>query len=182
MSPLLVVDVQPAYANWMSPRLPTNILAHLRSNPRQPVMFISVNEELSGDTESDIQEFWADHGLDEDLASGIRFEFKSYAFLRGWMDNGVADDEIVETCRALRQGGIYDSRDIPAETLTELSAEGAELADPLILPYELEILRCFQPGMTLDICGGGRNECLKEMELWLASLDIRCNRIEHLVY
>lgn len=182
MSPLLVVDVQPAYFSGMSPRLPGQILSHLADNPSQLVVFLSVNEELSGDTEESIQEFWADHGLDEDLASRIRFETKPYAFLRSWMDQGVDEDEIVETCRALRRAGLNDSRELPTDALEGLSCEGTALGDPLILPKELDDIRFFRTGMQLDICGGGRYECLKEMELWLAARDITCERLEHLVY
>lgn len=182
MNPLMVVDVQPGYASAIMPWLPGAILKTMRQTEEgTPILVVSVNEELTGDTPASIEMFWRDQGMDDDLFSRVTFLEKDYAFFRGWMDNGVDDDEIVAAVQALRQHRVGDSRRLDSSVLEEIAPHGASLASPLYLPWELEQQRAYrQPAWRL--CGGGRDECLKEIELWLASMRIGFERLDHLVY
>lgn len=181
MGPLLVVDIQPAYVA-AGTYLIREVLKEMRCVPDgEPILVVSVNEELSGDEPWSIRDFWEQHDMEPELFDRITFLEKPYAFLRGWMDNGVPEDEIVAVLKEMRSRRKTDSRDLPNEVIAELSERGAGLADPLILPDELEDERAYR-GPTWRICGGGYNECLREVELWLQSRDIQFERLEHLTY
>jgi hypothetical protein len=182
MGPLLIIDVQPAYASAFGAGFTKEVLDRMRAVPQdQALIIVSVNEDLSGDTPETIREFWENAGMDEELFERAIFLEKPYAFFRGWMDNGIHDDDIVAVAKELRRLRKYDSRDLGADAIAELSSAGAELADPLWLPYELEEEPRYRQDVW-NICGGGRDECLKEMELWLDSCSIDYTRIEHLTY
>jgi hypothetical protein len=182
MGPLIVVDIQPAYQKAFTHHLAQAVLDEMRSVPEgEPIIVVSVNEELSGDAEWNIREFWEGQDMEPELFDRITFLEKPYAFLRGWMDNGVPEDEIVAVLKEMRRRRKTDSRDLPEEDIEEISSRGAELSDPLILPEELEDERAYR-GPAWRICGGGYNECLREVELWLASRDIEFERLEHLTY
>jgi hypothetical protein len=182
MGPMLVVDIQPAYTGGFGGRLTYEVLAEMRQmSEGQPLIILSVNEELSGDGPQAIQEFWEEQGMEEALFERAIFLEKPYAFFRGWMDNGVPDEDIVAVAKELRKQRKSDSRDLPGKVLAKISPVGAVRCDPLFLPYELEIEPRYRQA-SWRICGGGRDECLKEVELWLDSCNIAYNRIDHLTY
>lgn len=182
MGPLIVVDIQPGFQRAFTRHLVESVLEEMRSVPDDaPILVVSVNEELSGDASWDIRDFWEAQGMEPDLFDRVKFLEKPYAFFRGWMDNGVDEDEIVEVLKEMRRRGKCDSRDLPIEDIAELSSRGANLGDPLILPEELEDERAYR-GHAWRICGGGYHECLREVELWLTSRDIKFERLEHLTY
>ena len=96
MRPLLVIDFQPAYAKCFGSWMTREVLALMRGmSPAEPIVVVSVNEELSGDDATSIQEFWIEQGMDEELMERVTFLEKPYAFFRSWMDQGVEDHEIV---------------------------------------------------------------------------------------
>jgi hypothetical protein len=182
MGPLLVVDIQPAYAAAFGSRLTDDVLEEMRQVPEgQPIVVVSVNEELSGDDADAIREFWFGQGMDEELFERAIFLEKDYAFFRSWMDLGVPEEEIVTVARELRRRGVYDSRELPEDVLSEIAPGGAALCDALFLPYDLESERHYQQP-AWRICGGGRGECLREVELWLDSCSIPYDRLDHLTY
>ncbi|MBC8741709.1 hypothetical protein F6X40_34675 [Paraburkholderia sp. UCT31] len=183
MQGFIVVDVQPAYHKGAS-HITRPLLFLLESvvEHNVPIFRVKVNEELSGDTPEDFDEYWQDAGASRQLLDHSRVMEKPYAFLRGWMDNGVPDDEIVATLKEMRKRGVNDSRQLPKEVLVSLSEHGASLCDPLFLPYELEDQASTLTSRAWTTCGGGRDECLKEFELWLDSNDVTYFRDESLVY
>lgn len=180
--PLLIVDVQPAYQNAFRVGLVEDILEHIRGLPLEvPVFIVSVNEELSGDTHEDILMFWMDNGMDETLFERVRFIEKDYAYFRGWMDNGVPDDEIVATGKILVDLGLNDSRDLDENLLARCAPSAIELCDCMFMPDPLELDDRYKH-VLWHVCGGATNECLKEVELWMDVVGIEHHRIDELTY
>lgn len=182
---LLVVDLQPAYAQAIGNTLVSQVARRLAELPEDvPVCALYVNEELSGDTREDVLEFWLQHDVPTPLLDRIRWIEKPYAFLRGWMDNGVPEGEIVTALAAMRSLECWDSRNLPLDVLQSLSPSGAQLYDPLLRAEELEDLAAIlrmREGCWLT-AGGGRDECLAEVELVLRSHDIAFLREDTLTY
>jgi hypothetical protein len=182
MGPLLVVDFQPAYKKAFTYNLIQEVLDEMRQVPEgEPILVVSVNEELSGDAPWDIREFWERHGMESELFDRITFLEKPYAFLRGWMDNGVPSDEIVAVLKEMRKRSKNDSRDLPEDVIAELAPCAADMSDAIFLPCEVEHERAYRIP-SWRICGGGYHECLRELELWLESRSIDFERLEHLTY
>ncbi len=184
---VLVIDLQPAYAlsstSSISRYLMRDVLAFLQAQPEDVrIVVVYVNEELSGDTQEDVRGFWAEHGASNELLERCDWVEKSYAFARGWMDNGVSHDDIVEVLRRMRSLRLTDSRDFEAGQLEALSAEGSALLDPLFLEPDLEQLLPRLRERSWQTCGGGRDECLREVELVLQSANVSYERLDTLTY
>lgn len=160
-----------------------NLVAEIkvRLKAKGQVYLVYIQEDLSGNSLAELHEFWEMHGLSESALNKCQFVEKRYAELRGWMDNGIDEDEIVSTVQELRACKVWDSRNLPDGRLEELSEDGSQLLSPLFLSYELETSPLAKLA-TIDICGGGRDFCLREVELWLESRGAQYNRVEHLVY
>lgn len=190
ISGLLVVDLQPAYArpsagSSISSHLMRNTLAHIASlDDETPVTVLYVCEELSGDTLLDVHEFWREHGADDELIERLNWVEKPFGFLRGWMDNGIDEDDICAVLQELRKRGSWDSRDLPEDTLEKLSSDGFALSSPLFRDEAVDNLlaNARRAGGHWETCGGGQNECLQEVELVFQSGGVPFERLHHLTY
>lgn len=159
----------------------SQVVEHLEALPESlPVIALFVNEELSGDKESDVVCFWQEQGASDELLQRITWREKSYAFLRGWTDQGVPEDDIVRVMRHLRALGLGDSRDLFARQLETLSPAGAALDSPLFLDHDVEDV-ARHPGIW-HTCGGGRDECLAEMHLVLQAHGVPYQQLDRLTY
>jgi len=182
MTGIIVVDVQPS-CDRACRSLLSELLDYLPSlEAGTSIILLKINEELSGDTLHSFEDYWREAGATDDFLGRVKVIEKSYAFFRGWMDEGVAGDEIAETARVLRRVQKNDSRSLDIATLSDLSEQGAALCDPLFLPDELEMHRQLFVNREWMTCGGGMNECLQEFEIWLDSLDVAYERIGGLCY
>lgn len=177
---LAIIDVQPCYRRGAD-AVRDALVPLLNRGDYANVVFIRANEELSGDTAFDAMDYWVSAGLRTEILDRAAHVEKSYAFFRGWMDYGVADASIVEATQLLRSHNKWDSRALSAKQLDAIDTDLPEF-DPVFRPYELEeVADLFKP-LSWALCGGGRNECLKEFELWMDSLGVAHERLEHLVY
>lgn len=167
---------------------------------------------LSGDTVQDIQQYWNDtvcpeeerYSYDEETDEYIentdcpsinwnRFSIvdKGYGYLRGWMDTGVPDSTIIKVIREMYQQKVSDSRMLfggeesenYAEEMEKLIGSDVEHAlngDAISVGWaSVAQLRKFNGAY---IVGGGRHECLREVELLMNAFNIKYKRIDTLVY
>lgn len=204
--PIICVDVQPEYHNPLNQKIIDFV-----SKQTGPVLFF-VNAEdqgMTGDTVQSIQHYWEERapggtpeeeGEDEngdyyykEPVSAIdwrRFQIvdKGYGYFRAWMDHGIEESLIVATIRELYRQKVSDTRDLEfpgfkQRTPTQSLIQGAidEMSgDPLSVQWtSVAQLKRFNGAY---IVGGGRNECLREVELLMNAFNIRYKRIDSLVY
>lgn len=182
---LLVVDVQPEYSRY-SDRIVGNVCHLLNTHRGKKVVLFNGNE-VSNDTKEAVMYYYFEYGLNEENVDQIQFIEKSYGFFRGWMDSGISDSIIIKTIRAMHQQRMYDSRQLIENNLLKYYLSPAEcatvedLADPIYFPdfFSINFLRSLSP---FYIMGGGRNECLREIELICNAFNIRHKRIDNLIY
>lgn len=164
----------------------------------------------TGDTVQSIQQYWdetvgdsGEESWDENdeyhytpPSSPIdwrRFEIvdKGYGYFRSWMDRGTSSAAIIKTIRAMYQQRVSDSRDLFGGELSDdydakmrelIGSEYREhdLDDPLTVNWTSVAQLKRYSGAYL--VGGGRNECLREVELLMNAFNIRYRRIDDLVY
>lgn len=175
---LLVVDVQPAYGRHCESI--ARQVAQRINNTRRPVLIFWVGEGLTEDTQYDVYEFLRAAGAYRPKLDQAAFVEKDYGFYRPWMDCGMPEETIVSVGRAMRQRGISDSRMVDlVEILGEEPSTPIPMG-PMVEPsFADDRLQMFDHFQT---CGGGREECLAEMELFLQIHDKSYTRLEHLVY
>jgi len=180
---LVVCDVQPAYAEGWD-RL--DDLMALTSGHDGPVtMLVNAEEhQLTSDMVGDCMAFWSGHGMSGAALDALRVVDKGYAWLRGWMDNGADEDAIVRVLRRMRADGAWDSRDLDPEVLREaVGGDGWRdwmEDEPLALGWIDEATVRSMDGCLL--CGGHREECLREVELLLRAYGVRYELLEEFVY
>jgi hypothetical protein len=193
--PCIVVDVQPAHASAIRFDM-TELCRFLAGQNSHILMFVNADDTGTSDdnVENDIYPFWEEHfeeaGLNfyEDGLNKMTFEDKGYGYLRGWMDQGVSESVIVKTIREMYQQKVTDSRELfdgdesedYVEKMSLLGVPEDVLADAISVKWtSVSQLKKLSGAY---IMGGGRNECLREVELLMNAFNIKYKRIEKFVY
>lgn len=170
---LVVVDVQPAYQDACEDII-YEVIEKINKS-EQPVVFFFVGRELDCDTKSDVIGYLLEHGIEENRIDGIRFIEKDYGFFRTWMDSGVPHDIILKTIRHMNKEKINDTRDFSEEDWEK--TVGYKYAKP-VYTEEFFGLPNFNQKMfkenfinNFELIGGGRYECLLEIDFFLKGLN-----------
>jgi len=126
---------------------------------------------------------YLEYGLDEELTHLFTFKEKSYAWLRPWMDQGVSDNLIILVVRYLVMNHLTDSRDIEEDVLKEILGEdwGEWMEDDSIHIPDIHIgdLKALSGSL---IGGGGKSECLRELELFMNAFNIKYKEVNDWIY
>ena len=198
--PVICVDVQPEYCGINdgdeSP-VCIDIVNFVALRQTGPVlMFVNAEDQgQTGDTVNSVQQYWEDTVREltndyetEQLINWSRFQVvdKGYGYLRSWMDQGISPSTIIRVIRAMYQHRISDSRefeDIDPMMLPQLVGSEWDqwmYHDHIIVNWiSVAQLKRFSGAY---IVGGGRNECLREVELLMNAFNIKYKRIDSLVY
>lgn len=170
-APVCVVDVQPGYhphCGFMAKRLMRAL-----NETQAPVVALFVGDDILDDDERAVKAYWLEHGANAELLARTRFVEKGYGFFRGWMDMGISDEDLVEVVSYMRKQGLTSSDDLDDAllqvALTQPNESDISLmqSTPIYLPYYLEDNGSLRSSREWATCGGGSDECLKEVELWM---------------
>jgi hypothetical protein len=205
--PVIVVDVQPEYSGMYDGAendVFPEIIRFVNRQTGPVLMFVNAEETgVSHDTINDVLSYWEDTVTqddpdwdddDLDAPSPInwqRFQIvdKGYGYFRGWMDSGmVQPNVIIAAIRELYQQRVSDTRELeftedaglsPQQKIIKAAID--ELNDePLTVNWtSVAQLKQFNGAYLV---GGGRNECLREVELLMNAFNIKYRRIDQLVY
>ena len=167
---------------------------------------------LSGDTVQSIKQYWDDTICPEDerytyndetdehyenpdcpRINWQRFTIvdKGYGYFRAWMDQNINPATIIKVIRFMYQSKVTNSRELfggedeedYAENLQKLVGPEFDywmLSDAISVNWtSIAQLRRFNGAYLV---GGGRNECLQEVELLMSAFNVKYKRIDSLVY
>lgn len=175
---LVVVDIQPEYQSHI--HFLGNFIDFLNENYEtlaNLTFFYNGEDTLGMISEGDYKMWWLENGLDEHIVDQAIFYDKGYAFFRYCIDEGIDDDQIVNLIKYMIEKDVNDSRDLNEEFWNEFVEKfGNEdirgllefAGDAIHIPDLMDELSKYQ-GVIL--CGGGVNECLKEVEIALNALN-----------
>lgn len=187
---LIVVDIQPEYADGFSHFLRefvTFINTNYESLNRLVFLF-NGQDTLGMISESEYKNWWYELGLEEEIIESAIFYDKGYAFFRYCIDSNISDESISNLVREMMRLDINDSRQLTEEFWDQFIVDYGdeeirsllEIADDCIsIPELMDFLTRFN---SIVICGGGVNECLKEVEIALNSLDKPYNVLTKFIY
>jgi hypothetical protein len=191
----IVVDVQPAYSGiYDGNENPVfEEIIHFVNNQTGPVlMFVNAEDQgLTTDTVSDVKAYWEDSGFDPQNWSRVTVVDKGYGYLRSWLDQNIPARAIIKTIRKLYAERLTDSRQLFGGEDSDSYEQGFKQLlgpdyDPLVLDDPISVnwisvaqLKRFEGAYVM---GGGRNECLREVELIMNAFNIHFKRIDSLVY
>ena len=187
-----------------------DIIKFVNNSTGPVLMYVNADDTgITNDTISHIKQYWEDticpqddrYVYDEDTEEYIekhdcprinwnRFTIvdKGYGYLRSWMDSDIEPANIIAAIRELYQQRKSDTRDLvipPDGKRTErqiLIQHAMEKmgGDPLTVNWtSISQLKRFSGAYLV---GGGRNECLREVELLMNAFNIKYKRINNLVY
>ena len=174
---LVVVDVQPEYQSAFG-YMGYSLAEYINENYQYlgDLTFLYNGPELGMIEEGEYRYWWLEQGLEEEIAYNAEMYDKGYAFFRYCMDSGMDDESTTNLIRFMMAHNINDSRDITEEFWNafmrqygdEDIRELMEFSDDAInIPDLIEELA---PMNNIILCGGGINECLREVEIALDAL------------
>lgn len=170
---LVVVDVQPAYQDSCEDII-YEVIEKINKSEK-PIVFFFVGRDLDCDTKSDVIGYLLEHGIEENRIDGIRFIEKDYGFFRSWMDCGVPHDIILKTIQYMNKEHINDTRNFNEEdwsnTVGNKYSKSVYTEDPLYLPNFNQKMFKDKAIDNFELIGGGRYECLLEIEFFLKGLN-----------
>ena len=135
--------------------------------------------------------FWEDYGFEPKNWKRVTFDDKGYGYFRTYMDNGVTDAKIIKLIRYMYLQKVSDSRELfGGEDSENYEPQFKKfmgndfhdwmLFDPLYIKWtSVARLKKFSGSY---IYGGGRHECLKEVQLLMNAFNIKYKEIKSLIY
>lgn len=202
---LLIVDVQPEYASFSDYVVDGVRDMIQRANGKIVIVF---NDFGGGDEPEQVAAYLAGinpendgYEYDEELDDYVpieqtpvqlklqraQFVQKEYGFLRPMMDQGISDRTIIQLLRLMYQNKVGDSRELDYETLPDdvkldISNCNFDWDNEGISVQEWVPVSLLKQLSPFYMMGGGRNECLREIELICNAFNIRYTRIDRLIY
>lgn len=190
---LLSIDIQPEYENGFGFILGEYIRFLNRNiDAMNSLTFLYNGKDTVGNMDKNEYSYWLyDNGLKESVLDYAKFYDKGYAFFRSCMDDGHDEQEIVNLVKYMIKHDINDSRDIDEEMWNGFMAEYGynssdvrdflePAQDCINIPDLMDYLQKFSGKIV--ICGGGINECFKEVEIALNALGKNYNVLTKFTY
>lgn len=193
--PVIVVDVQPEYCGISdgdeSP-VCVDIIEFVSKQTGPVLMFVNAEHSgLTGDSIASIKQYWEDTGFNPKDWNRVEIVDKGYGYFRSWMDRRDDPASIIKVIRAMYQQRVDSSRDLfGGEDDPNYVQNMKKLIGKDFREYDLDdSIYVNWPSVAqikrfngAYIVGGGRNECLREVELLMNAFNIKYKRIDSLVY
>jgi len=188
----ILVDFQPGYASVPGyDESIQNAVNYLNTFNGNALIFYNGMDVGMEDTLEEVEEHYAEYGLNTN--ADLNFMEKGYAFLRGWMDHpDIQDWMIIRVFRYMYNNRLNDSRDIEEEQLKEILRqdlryeENDDMIDDLMVDniycapwFEPNDLKRYTPAL---MGGGGKDECLREIELMMNAFNLKFKRVRDWIY
>jgi len=191
---IINVDIQPEYENWITFNI-SDWVNFINSNgDKNEIIFLYNGADTLGMIDEGTYKQWLfDLGIEEDIIYNATYYDKGYAFFRYCMDSNIDERAISNLVKFMIKNNINDSRDITSDFWNEFRNEYKDddystgelrdllenASDMINIPDLMDFLKGYT---NIVLCGGGINECLKEVEIALLSLDKGYNVLSEFVY
>jgi len=180
--PCIVVDVQPEYIEdgpWFDTGL--QIINFLNGRQGPILMFVNAEQDgLTADSIPQIKEWWEDYGFEEDNWNRVTIVDKGFGYFRAYMEQGASDATVIKMIRTLYTKKLNDARDLEYDEYVAIMGDDSLIDEVFAINWtSVAQLKRFNGAY---IMGGGRNECLREVELLMNAFNVRYKRIDDLVY
>ena len=188
---VLCVDIQPEYADWCD-EIASDAAEFLNKQTGKIVILYN-GEGQTSDTSSDVVDYLYKYGFDP-AKNNFSVISKNYGFFRAWMDSNVSPTIILKVIREMVMRRMHDSEQLNLEDILDKNEMnnldrkigyntiwGKTRYDNIYLPDFMTVaqLRNLSP---FYLIGGGRYQCVAEIELICNAFNIRYKRIDKLIY
>lgn len=191
---IINVDIQPEYKEYIKNEF--NIFNWVKfinkSSKSNNIIFLYNGYDTLGmSTEYEYKDWLIELGIKESVIEESIFYDKGYAFFRYCMDEDIDDDAIVDLVKYMINHNINDSRDIDEDMWNDYMEETnhsrqdvrdllENAGDMINIPDLMDFLSKYRDPIVLT--GGGINECLKEVEIALMSLNRKYDVLAEYTY
>jgi hypothetical protein len=175
---LIICDVQPEYEKWMPSYLIRDIVDTFNEWPNN-IIIVYNGVSVGQISENDYYIWLENEGFDTEKLKTIEILDKGYGHLRDAMDVAKHQD-IIKAIKVLIDSNEGDSRSIDEEKWNKLNLSFDPHQYPIGLSEVVDLLENDNTGYAL--CGGGKHECLLEVELFLSGMDKKHRRLPRLTY
>lgn len=191
---LIVVDIQPLYQEAAERKFSIEEFGDFLNSIKKNVLyFYNGPDTIGSDDSSNVIINWLiehNYNLEEFDWDKVDFYDKGYSFFRDWMDAGVSDNGMLKALRYMYMNRKYDSRDIPVEEWAKILPEAD--FEAIRESIEDEGLTIWTPDISIAdlknnwnnslLCGGGMNECLKEIQILMNAFNISFRLVDRFIY
>lgn len=188
----IIVDIQPEYQNGMHFKLYefVDYLLKLINNNKKVLYYYNGKDTLGMSSKEEIIYWLLEHYNIENfedeydsiyttLYRNIIWVDKGYGFLRDFMDSGISEDVIIKVIRYMAINRIYSSGLIDEEELSKITNTDLRSNEINLPPFRIDLLKQFSGSY---IMGGGKNECLREVQLIMNAFNIKYTTFSKFVY
>ena len=190
---LIVVDVQPLYQDAIEKKFSVEDFGRFLFKAKKVLYFYNGPDTIASEDSPEVIKGWLSESfpeLEEMNWDNVEFYDKGYSFFRDWMDAGVSDHGMSEALRFMYNHRIYDSREIAVEEWQKVLPE----RDFKAIQHGLEDegLVIWSPDISIPdlknnwngslLCGGGMNECLKEIQILMNTFNIKYKMVDKFIY
>lgn len=185
------VDIQPEYEKWITFNVTQWVNFINKNSENNSVVFLYNGADTLGMISLNEYQYWLmELGIGEDVIMNSRFYDKGYAFFRYCMDNNIDEQKIVDLVKYMVRHNINDSREIDEDmwnnfmeetnnSLSDVRDLLESAGDMINIPDLMDFIKNYN---NIVLTGGGINECLKEVEIALLSLDKNYNVLSQFTY
>jgi hypothetical protein len=177
---LVIVDIQPKSENFIP--FVYDFIEYINKY-KGDIYYLYNGPELGYDDFTTLYNWLIENGAENSVLDRINFIEKDYGWIRDPMDRYDHDD-IVDVLKIMVKKGYNDSRELKEKDLKDVSIDfkNAIIDEDTVmwLPEIMKDLKRF-PNSGI-IIGGGRDECLLEIELTLEAIKKKFKRNRKLVY
>jgi len=190
---LVVVDVQPLYKDNIKFDL-TEFGDFLTSIKKNILYFYNGPETIASEDSPDVIRSWLAE-YNESLYTdwdwnNVDFYDKGYSFFRDFLDHGISENGVKQTLRYMYNNKITDSRDVPLDQWKNILSEedynnGFEAIEDegiTIWNPDINIAELKRDFNNCLLCGGGMNECLKEIQILFGIFNIRYTLVNKFIF
>ena len=178
MNTLVIVDVQPAYENYIDFDI-NNMFKYISHFDN--ILWLYNGESVGYD---DDLEYWLDSEYDFYETDNITFFKKEYGYFRNLIDAHIDEEIITKIGKYMLDHDFYDSRD-----LSDKDFEKLDLDDKVIeilqfdgIWFNNSLIEELKDLNSITLIGGGQDECLKEIEIYCNILNINYSLNTKFIY
>ena len=173
---LIICDVQPhdvgSYIRWDMSKFAKFV------NSYDSVLVLYNGADMGWETENDMYDYYDSIGID---VNKCEFVEKYYAYFREWIDAGMDYDDMMVLLTYMLKKRIWDSDD---EHIRQIAYDelGISLDDYGYSYIPIDIAKTVKGWSGSDLCGGGKHECLYELEMLMDLYKIKYKTQNKWVY
>lgn len=183
--PLIVVDIQPQYITSVDGFVGDLAKYINNRNGRQTLMLYN-GPELTEDDIDDIKYWWYEEGMNPNIIDSIEWIDKGYGYLRSWMDNGISENVIIKAIREMYKQRVTSSSLLFNGDEDKIKEFIGSEYDDWMIDDEIHIqwmdISALNRYKNCYLCGGGREQCLKEIMILMNAFNIKYTLLQQFIY